>query len=153
MSENKNPLRQIGVYQVKVVEVKKTEYKGKSKAVVVFHEEKSDRWIDAVFNLPPTDITKKQIAKLIECCGGEPGKFPSIQGKECLIVVAPNAYKGKTFWNVVKFLSKEWIPTFNGTVPELGDEPFGLGASPAPTDDDYFGTKEASATGDESLGF
>jgi hypothetical protein len=106
MNDQKNYLRIFGIHKVKISEVKKNEFKGKVSLNVTFEDEMG-RIIDARFKMSDgktlDDISKNQMKSLMKACEVErPGE---LKEKNLIILVHPNDYQGKTFWNASKFLS------------------------------------------------
>jgi len=107
-------LRQLGVFQVTVKDVKKTEWKGKESMVAVL-EADDGRLIDAKYGLPLNDISKKQVAKILKVAGVE--KFSDLKGKKLAALVAPSEYKDKVYWNASNFWDIIWL---NGETMDAG---------------------------------
>ncbi len=96
----KKYLRKLGVFEVTIKDVTKKEWNGQNKAAFVM-EDAEGNLIDLDFKLPVTaqhKFVQEQFAKLLKICGA--AKPTDCKGKKVAAFVAPNEYKGKTFWNV-----------------------------------------------------
>lgn len=132
---NKNYLRNFGIHEVKIEEVKKDTFKEQEYFLVVF-KDKTDRYIDLKAKLPLSDISKKQIDNLKKACGvALEAKALELKDKSCLILVSPAEVRGKTYWNPTKFWSMTLAKYLNAT----DTDPFGMDAPPPATDDDGLG--------------
>lgn len=107
---------------VTVTNVGKKEWKGKEKFVVTFQDE-NGALIDAGFQLPMNDITKKQYAKLLKACNSVDSK--NLVGKQIGIQINKSEYNGKFYFNPSHFFPVEYLCT--GEVKDEfteGDENF-----------------------------
>lgn len=104
--EGKNYLREFGIHKVTISDVKKNEWKGKVSLNVTF-EDHLGRLIDARFKMSDgqklDEISKNQMKSLCRAC--EVVKPGELKGKALIILVHPNDYQGKTYWNASKFMS------------------------------------------------
>lgn len=85
---------------VTITKLQKKEWKGKEKFVVTF-EGDDGALIDAGFQLPMNDITKKQYAKLLKAADVAESK--ELQGKRIGIQINKSFYNDKAYFNPSHF--------------------------------------------------
>lgn len=91
---------------VTIIKVNKKEWKDKEKFVVTL-EGVEGGLIDASFQLPMNDITKKQYAKLLKAAKVQDSK--SLVGKKIGIQINKSEYNGKFYWNPSHFFPVEYL--------------------------------------------
>lgn len=106
LTQPKSYLRiQTGI-PVTITEVNKKEWKDKEKFVVTL-KSFGGGLIDASFQLPMNDITKKQYAKLLKAAKVQDSK--SLVGKKIGIQINKSEYNGKFYWNPSHFFPVEYL--------------------------------------------
>lgn len=91
---------------VTITKINKKEWKGKEKFVITLEGDKGDL-IDASFQLPMNEITKKQYAKLLKAANVQDSK--SLVGKKIGIQINKSEYNGKFYWNPSHFFPVEYL--------------------------------------------
>jgi len=111
-TEAKQYLRiQTGV-AVKITKIDKKEWKGKEKFVVTF-QDTNGALIDASFQLPMNEITKKQYAKLLKAASVTDAK--QLVDKEIGIQINRSEYNGKDYFNPSHFFPVSYFGNSGGT--------------------------------------
>lgn len=146
--DERNYLRQLGVWEVTIKDVTKKEqsvYKGKTfppKIVVVF-EDKKGRLIDANYKLP-LEQNKWDAQKLKDLMAiFKAEKMSELKGKELAIIVSPRTWEGRLYWSVSGTFDKSYL---------LGEEAK-LDAALGDMDDLFQGAKITKASGVDDLPF
>jgi hypothetical protein len=103
-----------------VIEVKKSEYKGKESAVIVLSSD-DGKLIDAKFQLPMSEISKKQWEKLFTATNSDPKNAKTIIGKKVGIQINVNLYNGKKYYQPTGFCNPSLLVSeTEGTIHDLG---------------------------------
>jgi hypothetical protein len=93
----------------------KKEWKGKEKFVVTFQDDQG-ALIDAGFQLPMNEITKKQYAKLLKAASVADAK--ELQGKRIGIQINRSEYNGKDYFNPSHFFPIHYFNDGTGNAEE-----------------------------------
>jgi hypothetical protein len=107
LTQPKLYLRKLGVFNCIVDKVGKDEWKGKESLKVTFRQVDDGALIDGKFKLPLSEIDTKQVKKICEACGKS--KIGETVGSNLAVLVAPNEWQGKTFWNPRNYFNAKYL--------------------------------------------
>lgn len=116
MADTITPLRQLGVWEVKINNVSKKEvssFKGKEypASYVITLEDSRGRMIDDKFKLPLTDeknkYDKKRLEGLMKLLGVK--TISELKGKTVAALVEPFEWETKVLWNPKKYFDVKYL--------------------------------------------
>lgn len=118
-TQEKKYLRQQTGVPVTITKLQKKEWKGKEKFVVTFQGD-DGALIDASFQLPMNEITRKQYAKLLKAANVAESK--DLQDKKIGIQINKSFYNEKAYFNASHFFPVEYFGTGESTNVEESED-------------------------------
>lgn len=121
---SKSYLRELGVFEVTIIDLIEKEWKGQKKIAFVL-EDKRGRLIDWSLKYPLNtnhEFVLKQLKSLMAL--HEAKKLSELKGKQAAVLVEPSEWKGKTYWNPSKFYDPAYL-LGDKSPDELGLEEIG----------------------------